>query len=179
MTDIKTWASLAALSEDERSAYTPEDLEALKSSIQENEDNLIKEREEKEKKLKEDYENQKVRAEKAEKKEEPKYTLSEKDIFALSKSNLEAEDLDELKEFAQLKKISVSEALSHKTWQTIQSERLEERKSAKATETKTHQRTAPLTAETVLEKARAGQAESDADIERIVEARMEQKLKKD
>ena len=68
--DIKTWAEFGALTDEARQAYTAEDLEALKTSIAENEANAAKDREAQSKKDKELADNYKIRAEKAEKKDE-------------------------------------------------------------------------------------------------------------
>ena len=63
----KTWADFAALPKEDLDAYSPEELEELKTSITDNEANLTKEREAELDKSKEYGENQKIRAEKAEK----------------------------------------------------------------------------------------------------------------
>ncbi len=63
----KTWAEFAALPKEDVDAYSPEELEELKSSITENEAELAKGREDELSKSKEYGENQKIRAEKAEK----------------------------------------------------------------------------------------------------------------
>ena len=181
--EIKTWADFGALSKEELDAYQPEELEALKTSIKENEDKLVLDRDEEKNKLKEYGENQKIRAEKAEKgeKKEEKdgYVMSEKDIFALSKANIEEEDLDEIKDYAQFKKLTVADALKDKTLQGILSDNAEKRQSARAVDTGKGGRSSTVTGETLLSRAEQGQLpEDDEGIDKLVEARMAQKFKK-
>ena len=181
--EIKTWADFGALSKEELDAYQPEELEALKTSIKENEDKLVLDRDEEKNKLKEYGENQKIRAEKAEKgeKKEEKdgYVMSEKDIFALSKANIEEEDLDEIKDYAQFKKLTVADALKDKTLQGILSDNAEKRQSARAVDIGKGGRSTTITGETLLTRAEQGQVpEDDEGIDKLVNARMAQKFKK-
>ena len=131
-------------------------------------------------------ENYKIRAEKAEKelkvkkseKTEEKVGLSELDIFALVKSNVSEEDLDEVKNFAGYKKISIAEALKDKTLKIILSDRAEERLSAEATETKGQRPSSQTSPEAILAKASRGELpDKDEDIEKLAEARIQAKLK--
>ena len=132
-------------------------------------------------------ENYKIRAEKAEKElkakksekpQEEKVGLSELDIFALVKANVSEEDLDEVKNFAGYRKISVAEALKDKTLKSILSDRAEERRSAEATETKGQRPSSQTSPEAVLAKASRGELpEKDEDIEALAKARIEAKLK--
>src|SRR3990167_3357868 len=189
--EIKTWAEFGALTDEAREAYTPEDLEALKKSIADNEATLASDREAQSKKDKELADNYKIRAEKAEKKargekgdgnepepKEPKNDgLSSRDAIAIAKANVHEEDVDELIELAQFKKISIAEALKHKTWQTMSGERTEERRSAEVSNTKKQSGgISKATGETLIEKVRKGEAVDEKDIEKIVEAEMQAKI---
>lgn len=187
--EIKTWADFGSLSKEALDAYTPEDLEALKTSIAENEAELVKGREAQSKKEKELADNYKIRAEKAEKKakgekidNEPEKSpktdgLSSRDAIAIAKANVHEDDVDELIELAQFKKISVSEALKHKTWKTISAERTEERQSAEVANTsKQKGAISKVTGETLIDRVRKGEAVDANDIDKIVEARMQKKI---
>ena|SRR3990167_1693899 len=179
--EIKTWADFGALSKEELDAYQPEDLEALKTSIKENEEKESAAKEAEKIKLTEYGENQKIRAEKAEKdgkEEKGRYVMSEKDIFALSKANIEEEDLDEIKDYAQFKKLTVADALKDKTLQGILSDNAEKRQSARAVDIGKGGRSTTITGETLLTRAEQGQVpEDDEGIDKLVNARMAQKLK--
>lgn len=60
--------------------------------------------------------------------------LSPKDYLALNEAKVSAQDFDEVQEFANYKKISITEALAHPTLKTILNDRVEERKTAQTTE---------------------------------------------
>ena len=103
---------------------------------------------EKREKAEEIASNQKIRAEKAEKlakgtteepnkevKEEspkPKGELSTKDIYALMENKVAEEDIDEVKDYANLKGISIAEALKTPVVKTILSDKSEQRNTANA-----------------------------------------------
>ena len=138
--EITTWADFGALTGEELDAYTPEELEALKTSIKENEDKLAQDKEAQAKKDKEVLDNQKIRAEKAEselkvlkKEPEAKDNLSLQDIRALQ--DVPDEDVEEVVEYAKFKKISIAEAKKTTTIQAILAEKAEFRKSAQAADT--------------------------------------------
>lgn len=137
----------------------------------------IKQKAEKNEELANNY---KIRAEKAEKgskeKPEPKSEtgLSQKDVIYLAKADIDEQDLDDVIEYANLKKIPVSEA--HKFMNPILKERAEERKTAQATVVKTGNRGASKnTPESILADVRSGK---EVDPEVLAKARMELKLKK-
>ena len=168
--DITTWAEYGALSDEQRSAYSPEDLEALKSSIADDETKLSQERDEKISKLEQEKENQKIRAEKAERagkkepdhKPEPKLdekpTLTAKDVLFLTKEGItEEEDVDEIINFAGYRKISISEARKDKTLISILSDRAEERRIALATQTKGNRGTTKVSDDTLLSNLSRGE----------------------
>lgn len=140
-------------------------------------------------------ENQKIRAEKAEKDnkalraelakkaetETPKTdALSLKDQYALLEAKVHPDDLDEVIDFARFKKIGVAEALKQKVIKGLLSEREEERKSAVASNTGGAKKGAiRLSDEALIERAFSeGLPEKDDDIERLAQARLNQKIKK-
>ena len=177
--ETKTWAEFGALTEEDKEALTPEEMETLKQTITENEATLAKAREEELAKAKEIAENQRIRAEKAEKvkKEEKTSELSTKDILYLAKSDIHADDLADVLEWAKFKNISVSEA--HNALKGTLDVRNEERKTAEAANTGASRPSSQVSGESLLEKAKQGQVpEKDEDIDKIVEARMQEKLKR-
>ena len=180
--EIKTWADFGALTKEELDSYTPEDLEALKSSIKQSEDSLSKQKDEDLKKSKEYGENQKIRAEKAEKeaKEKKDPGFSEADVIALSRAKLHDDDLDEVRNYAKFKNISVSDAIKDKTLKNILDIREEERRSAAAAAAGGGGGGAQRPSnESLLQKASQEELpEKDEDIEALAEARMEEKKKR-
>jgi 3-oxoacyl-(acyl-carrier-protein) synthase len=135
------------------------------------------------KKAKELADNYKVRAEKAEKKAkdapkaQPDSNLSTADILALSKAQIEAEDLEDVLEWATFKKITVQEALQSSTLKATLAEKAELRKSALAVNTGTGRRaTTNLSDERLLADAQKGNLpDSDADIARLAKLRFSKK----
>jgi hypothetical protein len=86
-----------------------------------------------------------------------KYDLSPKDIFALNKADVHEDDLDEILEFAEFKKITVAEALKSGTLKAILSDRAETRKTAAATSKKNvRPGNKKLSSDQILEQAKAG-----------------------
>lgn len=114
---------------------------------------------------------------KEEKKEEKNEEgLSRKDIIYLAKADINEADVDEVVNYAEKMGVSVKDA--HEHFKPILKIRQEERATAQATQTKSP-RSSKVTSESILEKARQGQApESDEDIEKLVEAEMNAKLAK-
>lgn len=131
--------------------------------------------------------NYKIRAEKAEKrtKESPQVEtkvksnseLSPLDIIAISKANIETEDIEDVLEFAKFKGISVSEALKSSTVRSILNEKTEQRNVALATNTGGAKRgSGKLSDDTLLANAQKGNLpESDADINRLIQLQMRRK----
>lgn len=129
--------------------------------------------------------NQKIRAEKAEGKlkapKENKDTkatpaageLSTGDLYALMNAKVPEEDIDEVREYAALKKISLAEALKSSVVKTILSENAEKRNVANATHVGAAQRgAAKASEEALLSKASKGELpDSDEDLNRLVNAR--------
>lgn len=175
--DVKTWADLAALNQEALDAYTPEDLEALKTSITEHEAALVKEHDEALKKANELADNYKIRAEKAEKEaKEEKSDIASKDILYLAKADIHEDDLNDVLEWAKFKNISVHEA--HKQLKGTLDVRAEERKTAEAANTKSTRSSSAVTGEKLLERALQNELpEKDEDIERLAEARINARRK--
>ncbi len=182
MKNIKTWADFAALQREELDTLSLEEIETLKTSITENEAKLAEERNEELKKAKEVAENQRIRAEKAEKSKKedkelskPEYSLS--DIRALS--DVPDEDVDDVVGWAKFKNITIAEAKKTPEVKSILQVRAEERRTAATTDTKGGRPSSNISGETLLERARQGQLpEKDEDIEKLAEARMQEKIKK-
>ncbi len=126
--------------------------------------------------------NYKVRAEKAEKKGDkaPKADttgLSTKDILALSKANIDDEDLDEVLDYASYKKLPIHEALKSSILKATLAEKAELRKSAQAVNTgATRRASGQVSDERILADARKGALpESDEDIARLARMRLQKK----
>lgn len=129
--DTEFQSSLADLSDEDKSAKITEKREAL-----------IEAEFQKGRKSQELAENYKVRAEKAEKGLKDSSSvkspegLSERDLLAVVKANVPEEDLDDVKDYASLKKISIADALKSDFVKGILSHKAEVRKTAQATQTR-------------------------------------------
>ena len=96
-----------------------------------------------------------------------------RDIIALAKSGIEIDDIDEVENYAKYRKITASEALHDSTLKAIIAKRLEDRKTANATQTGGPRVASRITGETLLEQASRDRIpEKDEDSEKLVEARM-------
>lgn len=100
--------------------------------------------------------------------------LSTSDIIALTRANINDEDIDEVLEYASLKKISVAEALKSDIVQATIKIREEKRTSANAVHTGTTRRANNGTSdERLLDNARAGKMpENESDMARLAELRL-------
>ena len=96
-----------------------------------------------------------------------------KDIIALSK--VDPEDIDDVVEFARFKKIPIVQALKTNIIKTLLAEKAEERKTAQATSTGSQKRSnTKISDDSLLDRASSGDIpETDADIQRLVNARIE------
>lgn len=117
--------------------------------------------------------------ERAKKKEAQESTsgLSIKDMHALR--DVAEDDLEDVQEYAQFKKISISEALKSPTLKTILTQKAEERKTAMATATKGGAKAiSKTTGEDLLRKAEStGEVpDDDASLQKLVEARRDRKI---
>lgn len=147
-----------------------EDVETIKSELQ---------------KAKELAQNYKIRAEKAEraakgsKESHPQKqaskadALSTQDLYALMENKVASEDIQEVQEYAQLKGISISEALKSSVVKTILSEKSEMRNVASASNVGSAKRgSSKLSDEALIANVKKGIVpESDEDIMRYVQAR--------
>jgi hypothetical protein len=101
--------------------------------------------------------------------------LSTADIIALTRANIEDEDIDEVLDYARYRKISVAEALKSSVVKATLSERAEERKSAQAVYTGGGTRRAggSVSDERLMADASKGNLpESEADLARLTILRM-------
>ena len=183
--EIKTYQELASLTREELDAFTPEELETLKTSIADNEAQSAEARKKETEdfaKAKELAENYKIRAEKAEKAakgggEPPKEPqgLSNKDVLYLAKADIHEDDLDEVLDWAKFKGVDVREA--HKQMKPRLDLKTEERKSAQVTQIKGARGATAPTAEDLISKASKGQLpETDEDIQALADAEMARKV---
>lgn len=105
--------------------------------------------------------------------------LSPRDFLALKDSNITADDFDEVQDFAKYKGIPIAEALSHPTLKNILNDRAEERRTARATETKSPRGLAKNSSEDILRKAeQSGEVpESMEGMRALAEARLARRRK--
>lgn len=131
--------------------------------------------------------NYKVRAEKAERlakasKEVPQVQqqapnkageISTKDLYALMEARVPQEDISEVQEYAQLKGISISEALKATVVKSILNEKAEQRTVASATNVGATKRgSGKVSDETLISKAAKGELpDNDDDMIRLIKAR--------
>ena len=112
-------------------------------------------------------------------KKEQSGDLSTLDIIALSKANIEDEDIEEVLDYAKYKGISVREALSSSILKTTLAEKVEERKSAQVTHTGSGRRAnSAISDERLLADARKGiMPENETDMSRLSMLRLKQTRK--
>jgi len=99
--------------------------------------------------------------------------LSTEDLYALMNNKVAQEDIAEVKDYAKLKGISISEALKSPIVKTILETNEEARTVAQATNTgKTAKTQTGISDEELLSNAKKGQMpESDADMDRLIRLR--------
>lgn len=131
--------------------------------------------------------NYKIRAEKAEKRSEKTETpkvaprkssdLSAVDIIAISKANIEAEDVEDVLDYAKFKGISIVEALKSNVVKATLAEKDELRKSAQATNTgSTRRGSSQVSDAQLLANAQKGLLpDSDADLDRLTSLQVNRK----
>lgn len=95
--------------------------------------------------------------------------LSQKDLLTIARAEIEDEDIDDVVEYATLKKISVADALKSTIMKAILADKAEARKVAAGTSTgKTRRSNVAVSDEALMEKAAKGELpESDDDIRRL------------
>lgn len=104
--------------------------------------------------------------------------LTPKDTLALIEAKVSAEDFDEVIRVAKILGKTVAEAVKDKTLQSILRDRAEERQTAIAAQTKSPRGIAKPNGDELIEKANRGQLpDSEEDIDRLTEARMQARLK--
>jgi hypothetical protein len=110
---------------------------------------------------------------------EPTSGLSARDILAIKDANITSEDLPEVEEFARYKKLTIAEALQSPVLRNILKDAAEERRTARATETKSPRGIAKSSAEDVLRKAeKTGEVpESMDEMKSMIEARLLRRMK--
>jgi hypothetical protein len=119
-------------------------------------------------------------AKKQEKTPSPEGGLNEYDILALKNSNIsEKEDLDTVKEYARKLNLSIAEALEDKYVRTVLHDKAEERRTARATETRSPRGISKASGDDMLRKAeREGDLpDTQEGLQALVEARLERKRK--
>lgn len=107
-------------------------------------------------------------------KDKKENTLSTEDLYALMESKVPKEDIKEVKDYADLKGITVAEALQSNVVKTILAEKLEERKVADATNTDDTTTTKNgVSDDELLANAKKGiMPESDEDMDRLAKLRL-------
>ncbi len=141
---------------------------------------------EKAKKAEEVANNQRIRAEKAEKKpkddnQAPKNNLSPTDIIALAKADVSEDDIQEVLDYAEYKKISVKDALVSTVIKSLLAEKKEERQTAQATAVKQQRRgqTSSSGSEALKKAETTGEMPTDKDgMDKLVDARFNRKVGK-
>ena len=147
-------------------------------------------------KLQEAYENQKKRAEKAENKSsdnkdnkkvvDTKKTskaddLTPKDLYALMENKVPKEDVDDVVQYARFSKISIDDALDSDFVKRLLADKSEKRATARATNIGYNRRgSGKVSEQALLQKAsQSGEIpDDDADLDRLIDARLEQKRQK-
>lgn len=146
-------------------------------------------------KLQEAYENQKKRAEKAEGKSENKDNkkvvenkktskaddLTPKDLYALMENKVPKEDVDDVVQYARFTKTSIDDALDSDFVKRLLADKAEKRATARATNIGYNRRgSGKVSEQALLQKAsQNGELpESDDDLDRLIDARLEQKRQK-
>lgn len=168
--DAEFQNSLSALSDEEKEKAISEKKQAILNEEFESREKKIAESEQK-------FNDQRTRAEKAEEKlkklspKEPSKDsgLSPEDALHLAKSDVHAEDLSEVVDFARFKKLDIKEALKHPTLKSILRDKAEERRTAEATRTKGGAPNKSSSPDELINKAKQGQV-AESDIEALVEA---------
>lgn len=180
--DADFQATIAELPDDEKAQA----IETKRKEVLTQEFSGLKEKADKLTKAEELAENYKIRAEKAEKAAKgndaaaPQKTddLSTKDLYVLIEAKVPPEDVSVVTEYAELKKISVADALKKPIVLALLKEKAEERETANATFTgRSRAAPAKVSNQDILNQARRGTLpESDADIAKLAEAELEAKL---
>lgn len=105
---------------------------------------------------------------------QPASGLSARDIIALKEANITDEDLAEVEEYARYKKLSIADALKSPTLKNILRDSAEERRTARATETRSPRGVAKTSGEDILRKAeKTGEVpDSVEEMKAMIEAQL-------
>lgn len=111
---------------------------------------------------------------------ESKENLSQRDVITLVKADIPEEDIPDVTEYAAFKKISIADALKSPVLKSLLADKAESRKIADATNVGTQRRgNSRVSDESLIENASKGKLpESDDELERLVQARISAKTKK-
>lgn len=103
--------------------------------------------------------------------------LSSRDLFALIEAKVPENDIDDVREYAQLKGISIREALASNVVKTILSDNAEQRQSASVANVgSTKRASGKLSDEALVERAKRGEMpESQEDLRRLIMAQKKRK----
>lgn len=171
--------------EEQDSLNTEEEQDSLNPE-EEQDDSLNSSEEDVSSKLKELAQNYRIRAEKAEKqaktlkekleKESPRESkgeLSQSDLIGLIRADVHEDDIQDVVDYAKLKKISVSEALKANVVKSLLTEKKEERTTAEATATGNKRSGVRIpTGKEILYQAEQGNMpESEEEIGKLIDAR--------
>jgi hypothetical protein len=168
-------------SHDEEDILKPQEEEETEEKSEE------KPQEREEKDYKSLYENQRIRAEKVEKElkefkskgEVREDGLSQKDLLFLAKADVHEDDLDDVLDYAKLKKISVKDALGTGMIKSYLADQREKRRTANVTSTGSKRSGIKgKDGSEMLKDAESGVFPGADDIETLVEARFKSKARK-
>lgn len=111
----------------------------------------------------------KIKEKKAAPVEQEKAELSQKELYSLMQNNVHEDDIDQVVDYAQARKISVQEALQSGTIKAILKENQELRKTQELSNTGTTRKSsAEKDADTLIQKARKGEMpQSEADMKKM------------
>ena len=158
--------------EGEATEETPEQLKARIAELETKVTTTEAEKQELESKNKQLFE-------RAKKKDAPKEeTFTPKDYLALTEMKVSSEDFDEVVRVSKILDKNIADTLKDKTMQSILKERVDERNTARATQTGGGRRaSSQTTPEALFDKAQKGEL-NEADIDKLVEAELAAKTKK-
>ena len=99
--------------------------------------------------------------------------LSSQDLIAIMRSDVPEDDIDDVREYANMKGISIKEALGSNVVKSILSDKAEQRNVASASNTGPSKRTSnTISDEQLVKNAASGKLpESDEDMRRLIKAR--------
>jgi len=148
--------------------------EETETETQDDRDTKIEELEKQVKTLKIQKAKKAEKAQKVEKEEVTQGGLSTDDLYSLMTAKVAREDVATVTKYAKFEGISVDEALKSNVVQTILTDKANARKVAGATNTGSARRgSSEVSEDVLLANARKGKMpESDADMDRLIEARM-------